>query len=208
MKKEKTIIAKLKGRISKSENKFLKLLFLDESSSPRFLKGLETAYLTYRELKKKKKTFSFKFSIGKMPGAQRPSKSNSRNKKGEAIKSHMYDPVKNKRFKSAFESFVVDKIGDEFLPALGEAEVVLTVYKKIPGSFSGPMKVLAEMGYIKPLKTPDNDNYEKLVWDALNGILFLDDKQVTDNTTKKRYSIHPRIEVEIKIYKQKFYKNQ
>lgn len=47
------------------------------------------------------------------------------------------------------------------------------------------------------IKPPDNDNVEKLVFDALNGLFWLDDAQIIDNRTIKQYSDTPRYEIEI-----------
>jgi Holliday junction resolvase RusA-like endonuclease len=38
------------------------------------------------------------------------------------------------------------------------------------------------------LKKPDNDNSEKSIWDALNGVAYVDDCQIYHNTTIKRYN--------------------
>jgi Holliday junction resolvase RusA-like endonuclease len=48
---------------------------------------------------------------------------------------------------------------------------------------------------IRPTKKPDADNIAKIVCDALNGIAFLDDKQIVDARITKWYSDTPRIEI-------------
>ena len=52
-------------------------------------------------------------------------------------------------------------------------------------------------GLIRPIKTPDFDNCEKIIYDALNGIAYDDDKQIVDNHTKKFYAEQPKVEVYI-----------
>lgn len=47
------------------------------------------------------------------------------------------------------------------------------------------------------ISKPDNDNYEKLVFDALNGIFWVDDGQIISNRTEKLYSTQPRFEINI-----------
>lgn len=44
---------------------------------------------------------------------------------------------------------------------------------------------------------PDNDNLQKSVLDALNNYAWHDDAQISDIYAKKRYSLKPRIEIEI-----------
>ena len=42
---------------------------------------------------------------------------------------------------------------------------------------------------------PDIDNLVKIVLDGLNGVAFMDDKQVIELYAIKRYSIEPRTEI-------------
>ena len=43
-------------------------------------------------------------------------------------------------------------------------------------------------GLLRPAKKPDCDNIVKLISDALNGIVWVDDSQVVDLVVKKRYA--------------------
>lgn len=45
---------------------------------------------------------------------------------------------------------------------------------------------------------PDLDNLVKAIWDSCNKVLFKDDGMISDLSAKKRYSLNPRIEFEIK----------
>ena len=49
-----------------------------------------------------------------------------------------------------------------------------------------------------PGKKPDIDNYEKFVFDCLNGVVYRDDSQVVSCRHDKRYSENPRTEIEIR----------
>jgi Holliday junction resolvase RusA-like endonuclease len=53
------------------------------------------------------------------------------------------------------------------------------------------------MGVFRPLKKPDLDNYEKLFYDALHGLLYTDDSVVIKGNHEKFYSCKPRVEVDI-----------
>lgn len=44
-----------------------------------------------------------------------------------------------------------------------------------------------------PLKKPDADNVAKIILDALNGIAYLDDKQVVDLGVHKSYNATPGV---------------
>lgn len=75
--------------------------------------------------------------------------------------------------------------------------------------FEGPIKCYLEF-IIKPaeslsdkkkaeligkpyISSPDNDNLEKAIWDALNGVAYKDDRQIYDNHTKKLYGTENKI---------------
>lgn len=78
-------------------------------------------------------------------------------------------------------------------------EFNLTIYEKTPSSFSLKKKVLAELGFIKPWKrTGDFDNYAKSVSDSMMNGLLEDDSLIINSSIYLRYSIKPRIDVEIK----------
>ena len=70
----------------------------------------------------------------------------------------------------------------------------VTAYHGIPVSWSKRKKLDALAGHIVPGK-PDLDNVAKAVLDALNGVIYADDKQVIRLVAEKEYSIDPRIEV-------------
>ena len=44
---------------------------------------------------------------------------------------------------------------------------------------------------------PDLDNLEKSVLDALNGHAWDDDNQISDLSSRKRYSLNPRVEIDV-----------
>jgi len=50
---------------------------------------------------------------------------------------------------------------------------------------------------VKPTVTPDADNIQKVICDALNGIAYEDDKQVVSSSVIKMYAQHPCVNVEI-----------
>ena len=48
------------------------------------------------------------------------------------------------------------------------------------------------------VKKPDLDNLEKSVLDSVNGHAYEDDNQISDLHSRKRYSLNPRVEIEIR----------
>ena len=60
---------------------------------------------------------------------------------------------------------------------------------------SKPKKEKAERGLIRPTVRPDIDNLVKIILDGLNGVAFMDDKQVIELYATKWYSAEPRTEI-------------
>lgn len=52
---------------------------------------------------------------------------------------------------------------------------------------SGPKQQAMLAGRILPTTKPDNDNVEKCVFDAMTGIIYIDDAQIVRNMTTKKY---------------------
>lgn len=85
--------------------------------------------------------------------------------------------------------------------AMGHLEVLATPISmrivalyNIPVSWSKRKQQLALNGELIPGK-PDLDNVAKAVLDALNGVVYQDDKQVIRLVIEKSYSFEPRVEV-------------
>lgn len=66
--------------------------------------------------------------------------------------------------------------------------VEIDAYFIIPKSFSKTKKQMASDGFIRPTVKPDCDNIAKNINDALNGIVYPDDKQIVTLTVRKWYS--------------------
>jgi Holliday junction resolvase RusA-like endonuclease len=71
----------------------------------------------------------------------------------------------------------------------------------VPKSFGKKDQVLAELGIIRPLKKPDKDNLDKLIYDALLKVLYTDDSIIVGGNTDKYYSCKPRTELTLYIEK-------
>jgi len=82
-------------------------------------------------------------------------------------------------------------------PFEGPVKMQITAYFPIPASTSKTKKASMEQGHIKPTVKPDVDNICKIITDALNGLAYLDDKQIVECTIQKCYSSIPRVQVTI-----------
>ena len=70
-------------------------------------------------------------------------------------------------------------------------------YLPIPKSMSSVEKVVAELGFIRPISKPDWDNLAKTYCDMIQDSLIYDDSLIIEGSTKKFYSIKPRIEIRL-----------
>lgn len=77
-------------------------------------------------------------------------------------------------------------------------EVYIRAYFEIPKSVSKKKKQQMLENEISPIIKPDTDNIAKSILDSLNGIAYLDDKQVIRLTVEKWYAEVPSVSVEIK----------
>lgn len=74
-------------------------------------------------------------------------------------------------------------------------QLTLSAYYPIPKSWAKRKQAMAIAGEMHPQVKPDLDNVLKAVLDALNGVVYVDDAQVINFVSSKRYSTDPRIEV-------------
>jgi len=104
----------------------------------------------------------------------------------------------DKKARAQEDSFVAQAI--QYAPPSpldGPLALSVRAYSAIPQSWSQKKRQAAMDGEIRPTKKPDADNLLKFVGDALNGIFWADDKQITTASISKYFSDRPRWELEI-----------
>lgn len=79
----------------------------------------------------------------------------------------------------------------------GPLEAEIDFYLPIPESWTIERKAKARYGFELPAKKSDIDNYIKSIFDACNGILYVDDALIVRVTARKWYSETPRIEFRV-----------
>ena len=108
-----------------------------------------------------------------------------------------YTPEKTARYENLVALAFMEKYPDA-KPLEGEATVTMTAFFSVPKSWSKKKQLAAISNEIRPKKKPDTDNIAKIK-DALNGLAWKDDAQVTDEMISKRFSLQPRLEITILI---------
>ncbi|MBO8442602.1 MAG: RusA family crossover junction endodeoxyribonuclease [Spirochaetes bacterium] len=66
--------------------------------------------------------------------------------------------------------------------------VTIVIRKACPKSFSKKKRKAALAGELRPTTKPDLDNVAKTILDALNGVAWKDDSEITTLAITKRYS--------------------
>lgn len=76
-------------------------------------------------------------------------------------------------------------------------KMIIRSYLPIPTSMKAYEQILAELGYIRPISTPDFDNLAKTYADMIKGTLIYDDALIVKGVSEKFYSVKPRIEIDM-----------
>lgn len=109
---------------------------------------------------------------------------------------HHYTPAKTVNYETLISQLFIEKyFGHK--PLDGAVKIKIDAYFTIPKSASKKKKEAMITGAIRPTKKPDCDNIAKIICDALNGLAYLDDKQIVELTVNKFYSDIPRVVVAI-----------
>ena len=96
--------------------------------------------------------------------------------------------------KKLFKQFIKDMDVDMITTP---TKFICKSYLPIPSSMNQIEKVLAELGFIRPISKPDWDNIGKAYCDMLQGLIIYDDSLIVEGVSKKYYSIKPRIEITV-----------
>ena len=84
-------------------------------------------------------------------------------------------------------------------PITSPLAVSLDVAIGIPKSWSKQKQMQALTGALLPTSTPDLDNLQKQIGDALNGHLWGDDAQIVNWQASKRYGLAPGVWVRVEV---------
>lgn len=81
-------------------------------------------------------------------------------------------------------------------PLLGPLDVMVTAVMGVPSSWSKKKRDAALSGALYPTGKPDWDNFAKVL-DALNGLVWEDDKNIVRGTVVKTYGESPKLEIKV-----------
>lgn len=104
-----------------------------------------------------------------------------------------YTPQKSRTYDENLEAAAARVMGGR-APLEGALAVHVFAVFPIPTSWPRKKQLKALSGEIRPCVKPDGDNILKQL-DALNGIVFVDDKNIVDARVTKKYGERPRLVV-------------
>lgn len=107
-----------------------------------------------------------------------------------------YTPEATRSYETMLRLAGQDAMGSR-IPIAGPLAVTIRAEFPVPASRSKAWKAAALEGREHPTVKPDFDNLAKVV-DALNQIVWLDDKQVVDARIIKEYSERPALTIEVR----------
>ena len=110
---------------------------------------------------------------------------------------YAYTPRKTKDFESIIAAHCAIYMRDKKLTTIEDyvhAEIV--IYSKVPAAWSKKKTQEALSGLLRPTKS-DIDNQLKAIFDGLNGIAYVDDKQIVSLSAEKLYHLDDIIKIKI-----------
>lgn len=102
----------------------------------------------------------------------------------------MHTPDKTARYENLVAMAAQEAMAGG-MPIDGPVAVDMLLVTTPPASWSQKKRGQALDGMIRPTTKPDCDNVLKAIADACNGIVWGDDKQITDVVIRKRYGMRP-----------------
>lgn len=111
---------------------------------------------------------------------------------------HSYTPERTVSFEGRL-AYAAQIVMDGRPPLDGPLALHMELHLPIPASWSAKKRAAALSGEIQPTVKPDFDNGAKCI-DALNLLVFVDDRQIVDARIRKFYSDRPRTIVRVSSY--------
>lgn len=122
--------------------------------------------------------------IGEVVGKERP--------RVNMYTGRVYTPNRTKDYEVLIQQYFKIKYPNHEI-LNGRISIEIIAYLKIPKSTTKIKTQEMLENKISPTKKPDVDNIAKSVLDAMNGIVFNDDNQVSKISVEKRFALEEKI---------------
>lgn len=107
-----------------------------------------------------------------------------------------YSPEKTQNYEALVRMAAMEAMGG-IPPFDFPVRVGVEIVMPVPASFSRKKHDAALDDQIRPTTKPDADNVCKGLFDAMNSIVWVDDKQIVSGTFEKRYGLAPCVIVTV-----------
>lgn len=105
-----------------------------------------------------------------------------------------YSDKKTVSYENLVRIYASEAVGNR-PPLEGPVRLTLKISVLPPSSWSKKKTSDALLGLVRPTTKPDIDNIMKAICDAMNEIVYIDDKQVCDVWISKHYAVTPEVRV-------------
>lgn len=129
--------------------------------------------------------------LGEIVGKERP--------RVNIYTCRVYTPNKTKDYEFLVQQYFRMKY-PKYETLKGRISINIIAYLKIPKSTSKTKIQEMLENKISPTKKPDVDNIAKSILDAMNGLVFEDDNQVSKISVEKRFALEEKAVIEVEEY--------
>ena len=115
-----------------------------------------------------------------------------------ARNGHLYTPKDTAEFMEYIKKKAkIIMAGEKPFPATEAQRAEILYVHKAPKSWSKKRKDILRKRYVPKITKPDIDNEDKIILDALKGVVLEDDKSVHKHTSEKVWGLNNMIKVRI-----------
>jgi Holliday junction resolvase RusA-like endonuclease len=111
-------------------------------------------------------------------------------------RAHVYQDAKTRRYEAQLR-FAAQRAMADMPPTMQPVAVEIVASLEVPASWPQRKRLAALAGHVRPTVKPDCNNFSKAL-DALNGVVWLDDKQIVEETVRKIYAEAPSLRIWIR----------
>lgn len=124
-----------------------------------------------------------------------PGKGIGKGRARSTASGHHYTPKKTENAEAVVKLYcdqAMKRSKVETIPAMQAVGIIIHIWMHVPQTIKGYKLKKAErtdlLQYSYPVGKPDSDNVQKLVMDAMNGVAWMDDSQVSQVHVHRHYT--------------------
>lgn len=99
---------------------------------------------------------------------------------------HVYTPKRTQEYEKIVRHTAISQLDEGHVVPTGPVKLVVEIFDEVPMSWGPKKRASALMGDVYPQRG-DLDNRVKAIQDALNGVYYVDDKQIVKHQASMEY---------------------